>query len=126
MLIHECSRGIPRTMSVICDNALISGFAAGRQPVGRDIIEEVARDFDLKRLPFADEPCGAADVSSRAKRNAARKAGIGRPGRRTRSRAAAGRPAHFRGRRPAAAVLDLRAVVTGVSLWGLRASNESC
>ena len=64
MLIHECSRGIPRTVSVICDNALISGFAAGRQPVGRDVIEEVARDFDLKRLPFADEPVGRADVSS--------------------------------------------------------------
>ncbi len=26
--IHERSRGIPRTISVICDNALVSGFAA--------------------------------------------------------------------------------------------------
>jgi general secretion pathway protein A len=59
MLIHECSRGIPRTISVICDNALLNGFAAGRRPVGRDIIEEVARDFDLKRKA---EPTGQNEL----------------------------------------------------------------
>jgi general secretion pathway protein A len=53
MSIHEYSRGIPRTVSVICDNALLSGFAAGRQPVGRDLIDEVARDFDLNRREAA-------------------------------------------------------------------------
>ena len=47
MLIHEHSRGIPRTISVICDNALVSGMALGKQPVGRDIVLEVCRDFDL-------------------------------------------------------------------------------
>jgi Type II secretory pathway, component ExeA (predicted ATPase) len=47
-LIQEYSRGIPRSISVICDNALISGFAVGRQPVGRDIVDEVAHDFDLQ------------------------------------------------------------------------------
>ncbi len=65
MLIHECSRGIPRTISVICDNALLSGFAAGRQPVGRDIIEEVARDFDLQR---AAAPAAAATAPDQAAR----------------------------------------------------------
>jgi general secretion pathway protein A len=47
MLIHEHSRGIPRTINVICDNALVSGMALGKQPVGRDIVLEVCRDFDL-------------------------------------------------------------------------------
>lgn len=47
MLIHEHSRGIPRTISVICDNALVSGMALGKQPVGRDIVLEVCRDFDF-------------------------------------------------------------------------------
>ncbi|HEY1304585.1 MAG TPA: AAA family ATPase [Vicinamibacterales bacterium] len=47
MLIHEHSHGVARTISVICDNALVSGFAAGCQPVGRDLILEVVRDFDL-------------------------------------------------------------------------------
>lgn len=46
--IHEYAKGIPRTISVICDNALVSGFAGGRQPVGREIVEEVVRDFDLR------------------------------------------------------------------------------
>jgi general secretion pathway protein A len=47
-LIHEYSKGIPRTISVICDNALVSGLALGRQPVDRAIVLEVTRDFDLR------------------------------------------------------------------------------
>ena len=46
-LIHEFSRGIPRTISVIADNALLGGFAAGQHPVGSLIVREVSRDFDL-------------------------------------------------------------------------------
>jgi general secretion pathway protein A len=45
--IHDRSGGIPRTISVICENALINGFAADVRPVGRDIVLEVCRDFDL-------------------------------------------------------------------------------
>jgi general secretion pathway protein A len=46
-LIHERSRGIPRTISVICDNALLTGFAVGQRPVNSTTIREVCRDFDL-------------------------------------------------------------------------------
>jgi general secretion pathway protein A len=45
--IHEHARGIPRTISVICDNALLSGFATKQRPVGSDLVDEVCRDFDL-------------------------------------------------------------------------------
>jgi general secretion pathway protein A len=45
--IFEHSRGIPRTVSVICDNALLNGFAADERPVGRETVLEVCRDFDL-------------------------------------------------------------------------------
>ena len=45
--VFEGSGGIPRLISVICDNALISGFAADRRPVSRDIVDDVCRDFDL-------------------------------------------------------------------------------
>jgi type II secretory pathway predicted ATPase ExeA len=45
--IHECSGGIPRSISVICDNALLNGFAADQKPVGRDLVLDVAGDFDL-------------------------------------------------------------------------------
>jgi type II secretory pathway predicted ATPase ExeA len=47
VLIHKMSGGIPRTVSVICDNAMLAGFGAARKPVGPDIIEEVSRDFKL-------------------------------------------------------------------------------
>jgi type II secretory pathway predicted ATPase ExeA len=60
MLIHAASRGVPRTINVLCDNALISGFALGRQPVGRDIVAEVCRDFDITPdeavAPLGSEP----------------------------------------------------------------------
>jgi general secretion pathway protein A len=48
MLIHEYSHGIARTISVMCDNALMSGLALGRRPIDREIIVEVCRDFDLR------------------------------------------------------------------------------
>src|SRR5262245_57322128 len=47
MLIHSASQGIPRTINVICDNALINGFALNRQPVDRDIVTDACRDLDL-------------------------------------------------------------------------------
>ena len=45
--IHQHSRGIPRVISVICDNALVNGFAADQQPVGASIISEVCRSLAL-------------------------------------------------------------------------------
>jgi general secretion pathway protein A len=48
VVIHEFSGGIPRTISVMCDNALLTGMALGRQPVDREIVSEVCRDFDLR------------------------------------------------------------------------------
>jgi type II secretory pathway predicted ATPase ExeA len=51
MLIHEQSRGIPRTISAVCDNALLTGFALGRRPIDCAIVREVARDFDLGSMP---------------------------------------------------------------------------
>jgi len=46
--IFDHSHGIPRTISVICDNALVGGFAADERPVDRHIVLEVCRDFDLR------------------------------------------------------------------------------
>jgi general secretion pathway protein A len=54
--IHEHSRGIPRTINVICDNALLGAFARGRRQVDRDTVLEVVRDFDLRRHEEAVEP----------------------------------------------------------------------
>lgn len=48
-LVHQRSRGIPRTINVICDNALVTGFALEQRPVGVEVIREVCRDFDLEQ-----------------------------------------------------------------------------
>lgn len=57
-LIHECSGGIPRTISVICDNALVSGFALDRRPVDRSVVLEVCNEFRLRRQ---DRPPSISD-----------------------------------------------------------------
>ena len=49
LAVHERSGGIPRTINVICENALLTGFAEDLRPVGRDVIDAVCRDFDLAR-----------------------------------------------------------------------------
>lgn len=41
------SGGIPRTVNVVCDNALVSGFALDRRPIDADVVLDVCRDFDL-------------------------------------------------------------------------------
>jgi general secretion pathway protein A len=62
-LIHEYSRGLPRTISVMCDNALTSGFALDQRPVDVDIVREVIRDFDLQNAP-PSAAGGAATVAA--------------------------------------------------------------
>ncbi len=48
--VYNASRGIPRTISVICDNALLTAFALQRPRVDKEIVEEVCRDLHLHRL----------------------------------------------------------------------------
>ena len=45
--IHRHSRGIPRLINTICENALIAGFAKQSKSIPPSIIEEVASDLRL-------------------------------------------------------------------------------
>ncbi len=45
--IHQRSHGIPRVISVICDNALVSGFAMDQTPVEASTIAEVCKTLSL-------------------------------------------------------------------------------
>jgi general secretion pathway protein A len=45
--IYRCTEGIPRNINNLCDNALLTGFAAGDLTVGRAIVEEVAGNLDM-------------------------------------------------------------------------------
>jgi general secretion pathway protein A len=56
ILIHDLSKGIARTINVVCDNALITGFALGRRPVDSAAVMEVAVDHHLELPPPEPEP----------------------------------------------------------------------
>lgn len=45
--IHEAAQGIPRTINVLCENALLSGFAAGMRPIDARTVQDVCRDFQF-------------------------------------------------------------------------------
>lgn len=69
-MIHQYSGGIPRTINVICDNALLNGMAVGRSRVDRACVLEVARDLwladtsappsSMQREPDIAEPTPSA------------------------------------------------------------------
>jgi general secretion pathway protein A len=79
-LIHKYSRGVPRTISVICDNALVSGFAADERPIGGGTIHEVCRDLDMN-LSEPDSnpaPVDTARASNEADQQSAWAGSLGR------------------------------------------------
>ena len=64
--IHDRASGIPRTVSVIADNALLGGFAAGVRPVPVSVVREVCMDLHLGESPVSAHglsatPAGAGD-----------------------------------------------------------------
>ncbi|NOT28699.1 MAG: AAA family ATPase [Acidobacteria bacterium] len=70
-LMHERSKGIPRTLNVIADNAMLTAFATGRRPVNTKVVLEVCVDLDLGRgtvappLPMMESPQEAPPSPSR-------------------------------------------------------------
>jgi general secretion pathway protein A len=65
MAIHQASGGIPRTISVICDNALLAAFALQRPRVDNEIVEEVCRDLHLHRVASNDTANGTTTKQAR-------------------------------------------------------------
>lgn len=64
LAIHETSGGIPRVINVLCDNALMGGFAAQVKPVVRKLVEDVCRDFDIRpKQPPRSAPVAAPEVA---------------------------------------------------------------
>jgi general secretion pathway protein A len=45
--VHRHSRGIPRLINTVCENALITAYARQARTVTPDIIEDIAADFRL-------------------------------------------------------------------------------
>jgi general secretion pathway protein A len=51
--VHRHSKGLPRLINTICDNALMTAYARGLQSVTPEVIEDVAKEF---RLDMACSP----------------------------------------------------------------------
>jgi len=54
--VAQCSRGIPRLVNVLCDNALMLAYGEGSATIGLSQIDEVARDLDLVETPGRTRP----------------------------------------------------------------------
>lgn len=51
--VHSYSKGIPRLINTLCENALVSAYAKQCKQVSQEIVEEVASDFRLNETAAA-------------------------------------------------------------------------
>ena len=58
--IFRYSLGIPRVINLLCEHCLVSAFVDQKKMVTADIVDSVARDFDL-----ADGNAGGHDAAPR-------------------------------------------------------------
>lgn len=96
--IYHFSRGIPRLVNVVCDNALVIGYAMGKKRITADIIDEAAADL----LPADSSNSGVNEVAPSSSREQA-------PLERA-------RPSHRRSWWPSLA-LGVAALASGLALW---------
>jgi len=61
--IHEYSRGIPRIINNLCENAMVNAFARQERTVTADMITEVAADFRLTGSPSTPVQTAEADAA---------------------------------------------------------------
>jgi general secretion pathway protein A len=47
--IYLESGGIPRLINILCDNALLNGYALDQKRVNESSVKEVAKDLDLRK-----------------------------------------------------------------------------
>jgi general secretion pathway protein A len=57
--IYRHSRGIPRLINTICENALVSAYAKQMRTVPAEIVDEIAKDFRLNVVRPAEVDRGA-------------------------------------------------------------------
>ena len=45
--VHRFANGIPRVINLLCEHCLVSAFVDQQRTIGPEVVESVARDFDL-------------------------------------------------------------------------------
>jgi len=66
-LIHEVTGGVPRLINVLCDAALVFGYAEERRAIDREMIDEVITELEetgLVRRPQPSERAAAAAAAA--------------------------------------------------------------
>jgi general secretion pathway protein A len=48
--VYDYSKGIPRIINILCDNALLFGYATKRNQISTSVIVQVAENMDLEKL----------------------------------------------------------------------------
>jgi general secretion pathway protein A len=64
-LVHDLSGGVPRVINILCDGALLLGFARDLAVIGPDEIREVGRDLGLTGV---EVPAARSDSPARERR----------------------------------------------------------
>ena len=69
--LHQQSRGLPRLLNTLCENALIQGYAKQSLSIPPEIIEEIAADFRLNvQTPSPSAPASQGERSGEIERAA--------------------------------------------------------
>ncbi len=66
--LYEVTGGVPRLVNVVCDGALLLGYARDWSTLGREAILEVARDLDLIEAGASPAGTPASGESGRGER----------------------------------------------------------
>jgi general secretion pathway protein A len=58
--IHKFARGIPRVINLLCEHSMINAFVEHQKPIQKEMVEEVAREFQLDRIDSVAQTVGPA------------------------------------------------------------------
>jgi type II secretory pathway predicted ATPase ExeA len=65
--LHAHSRGTPRLINTLCDNALFEGFVARAREIDDKFVDRVARDLGLEAPPEPARAAGAGRAGERSR-----------------------------------------------------------
>jgi type II secretory pathway predicted ATPase ExeA len=64
--VHTYSRGIPRVVNLLCEHSLINAYVESLRPVPAQLVEEVAREFQLDEIDPLSRPCYESGIGQGA------------------------------------------------------------
>ena len=74
--IHRYSCGIPRVANLLCEHALISGYAGHQRIIGPELIMELVKEFELDIIGPVATPSRASARDVTAREQSAAEAGL--------------------------------------------------